>query len=61
MAPVLEPVRLVGRLIARDQARGFPPDRWTVDTEAPLATPSRPLVQTAASDESSNPRAKERT
>ncbi len=40
-----EPVKYVDRLNARYRAQGFPPYRWTVNTDAPLTTPTRPLAE----------------
>lgn len=40
-----EPVHYVERLNARYRAQGFPPYRWTVNTDAPLTRPAKPLEQ----------------
>jgi D-proline reductase (dithiol) PrdB len=41
----MEPVRYVDRLNARYRAQGFPPYRWTVNTDAPLTLPAKPLAE----------------
>ena len=40
----VEPVHYVDLLNQRYQQQGFPPYEWTVNTEAPLTTPAKPLA-----------------
>ena len=40
----VEPVRYVDLLNQRYQQQGFPPYEWTVNTVAPITTPSKPLA-----------------
>lgn len=41
----MEAVRYVDRLNARYRAQGFPPYKWTVNTDAPLTAPTKPLAE----------------
>lgn len=40
----MEPVRYVDLLNQRYQQQGFPPYQWTVNADAPLAAPTKPLA-----------------
>ncbi|MCP3934741.1 MAG: hypothetical protein GY708_05140 [Actinomycetia bacterium] len=41
----MEPVRYVDRLNDRYARQGFPPYRWTVNEDAPLTPPTKPLSE----------------
>ncbi len=41
----MEPIRYVQRLNDRYRTQGFPPYDWTINTEAPLTPPRKPLSE----------------
>ncbi len=45
----MEPIRYVERLNKRYRAQGFPPYRWTVNTETPFTPLSKPLDECCVS------------
>lgn len=45
MLEAMEPVRYVDRLNTRYASQGFPPYRWTVNEDAPLTKPTKPLSE----------------
>jgi D-proline reductase (dithiol) PrdB len=45
----MEPVRYVDLLNQRYQQQGFPPYEWTVNSEAPLTVPTKPLGECSVS------------
>ena len=45
----MEPVRYVDLLNQRYRQQGFPPYKWTINTETPLTAPSKPLAESTVS------------